>query len=71
MFLKLLRTLVLKNENSAKLLLKRKYYWLFTNRLQFDNNYSLQHQLKCKLQDSCTEEYLSNLSKKFSTSNNK
>lgn len=70
MYLKLLETLVLKKENAVKLLLRRKYYGLLNNKLQFDNNYSLQHQIKFNLQDSCTVNP-SNLYRNFSISNNK
>jgi len=71
MFLKLLRTAaVLKNEISTEMLLKRKYYSVFAERLGLDNCHSLQHRTKSdvrKYRD--TKQYYPS-KKNFSVSNN-
>jgi len=51
MFLKLMRTVVTKNENFSEILLKRMYYSVTADRLRFGNYYSLQHRTKFNVQN--------------------
>lgn len=50
MFLKLLRTFILKNEYSTKILLKSKHRHIFANKLQLGNNL-FYRQMKFNLQE--------------------
>ncbi|XP_026806046.1 LOW QUALITY PROTEIN: frataxin, mitochondrial [Rhopalosiphum maidis] len=68
--LKILQSIVSKNEFFTKILLKpkREYCCFNINRLQF-KYYSFQHQIKCNPYDSLSIQKFS-MSKQFSTSNN-